>query len=291
MPALCFDPEVAVRLRSLLFVPADRPDRFAKALASGADVLIFDLEDSVIASRKEEARRIVASFIVAAGERSPKLFVRINSLDSGLTDSDLAAAANADGIVLPKSDGPVALANLDRLLGAAPTLILPIATETPAAIFTLGCYGGVTKRLCGMTWGAEDLPAAIGALTSREPDGSFTMPYQIARALMLFGAHAAGVPAIDTVFPDFRDLQGLSAYAQKAMRDGFSGMLAIHPAQIDVINHAFTPSAAAIAQARQIVAAFETRPEAGALQFEGRMIDAPHLKQARRILALAGDPD
>jgi citrate lyase subunit beta/citryl-CoA lyase len=150
----------------------------------------------------------------------------------------------------------------------------------PAAIFTLGEYAGVADRLCGLTWGAEDLPAAIGAATSREPDGSYTAPYQMVRSLLLFGAHAAGVAAIETVYPAIRDHEGLAAYAARGCRDGYTGMMAIHPAQVAVINAAFTPDAATVARARAIVAAFAAEPEAGALQLDGQMIDAPHLRQA-----------
>jgi citrate lyase subunit beta / citryl-CoA lyase len=172
-----------------------------------------------------------------------------------------------------------------KALGDTHAAILPIATETPAAIFALGSYGDVTSRLCGLTWGAEDLPAAIGAATPREADGRYTPPYEVARSLLLFGAHAAGVPAIETVYPAFRDLDGLTAYASRGRRDGFSGMMAIHPAQVEVINAAFTPSDAEIAWARRIVELFEKNPGIGALSLDGKMVDAPHLKQAKRLLA------
>lgn len=274
------------RLRSLLFVPGDRPDRMAKAAMLDADALILDLEDSVTLAAKATARAAVAAFL---GEpRRQLLFVRINPLDSGLADDDLAAIlpANPDGIVLPKAEGGASLATLDAQL-SGDMLILPIATETPAAVFALGSYGGVTKRLCGLTWGAEDLPAAIGASTSRESDGSYTAPYQLARSLTLFGAHAAGVAAIETVYPDFRDLDGLAAYAARGRRDGFTGMMAIHPSQVPVINAAFSPSADEIARAQAIVDLFAAHPGAGALSLDGKMIDAPHLKAAKAILARA----
>lgn len=274
------------RLRSLLFVPGDRPDRMEKALASGADALILDLEDAVAPDAKGAARAAIADFL--ATPRGMTRFVRINPLDSGLAEDDLAAVlpARPDGIVLPKAEGAATLAALDaRLTGDV--MILPIATETPAAMFTLGSYGGVTARLAGLTWGAEDLPAAIGAATSREADGSFAAPYQLARSLTLFGAHAAGVAAIETVYPDFRDLDGLAAYAARGRRDGFSGMMAIHPAQVSVINAAFTPSAEEIAQAQAVVDLFAAHPGAGALSLNGRMVDAPHLKAARAVLARA----
>ncbi|QNA86111.1 CoA ester lyase [Sphingomonas sp. So64.6b] len=272
------------RLRSLLFVPGDRPDRMEKALGLGADVLILDLEDSVSLSAKPQARAAVATFLRRS--RTVTLYVRVNPLDSGLIDDDLAAVlpAGPDGLLLPKAEGAASLAALDARL-SGDIAILPIATETPAAIFALGSYGGVTSRLAGLTWGAEDLPAAIGAATSREADGSYTAPYQLARSLTLFGAHAAGVPAIETVYPDFRDLDGLAAYAARARRDGFTGMMAIHPAQVPVINAAFTPSAAEVERARCVIALFEANPGAGALALDGKMVDAPHLKSAKRLLA------
>ncbi len=274
------------RLRSLLFVPGDRPDRMAKAAALDADALILDLEDSVTLAAKPAARAAIAAFL--AEPRHQLLFVRINPLDSGLAADDLAAVLGArpDGIVLPKAEGGASLAALDAHL-AGDMLILPIATETPAAVFAMGSYGGVSERLCGLTWGAEDLPAAIGASTSRESDGSYTAPYQLARSLTLFGAHAAGVAAIETVYPDFRDLDGLAAYAARGRRDGFTGMMAIHPSQVPVINAAFSPSADDIARAQAIVDLFAANPGAGALSMDGRMIDAPHLKAALALLARA----
>ena len=281
-----------MRLRSLLFVPGDRPERMEKALGLGADALILDLEDAVAASRKDEARQAIAGFL--ARPRSMALFVRINPLDSGMAEDDIAAVAAAapDGIVLPKAEGGVSVGALDALLAQAGDIrahILPIASETPSAVFGLGSFGQASGRLCGLTWGAEDLPAAIGAASAREEDGSYTAPYQVVRSLVLFGAHAAGVPAIETVFPAFRDLDGLAAYAARGARDGFAGMMAIHPTQIPVINAAFTPSDAAVAHARAVVAAFADNPGAGALSLDGKMIDAPHLKQAQHTLALAGE--
>jgi citrate lyase subunit beta / citryl-CoA lyase len=278
-----------MKLRSLLFVPGDRPDRMEKALGAGADALILDLEDSVAPTAKADARRVVADFVAANSQA--RLWVRVNPLDSPEQEKDLAAIlpARPDGIVLPKAEGGASVDELARRLterGNATAQILAIATETPAAIFALGSYGGA-RRLAGLTWGAEDLPAAIGAATSREADGSFTAPYELARSLCLFGAAAAGVMPIETVYPAFRDLDGLALYAARARRDGFTGMMAIHPDQVGVINAAFTPSAAEIAHARSVVAAFEASPGAGALALDGRMIDRPHLLQAQRILAAA----
>ncbi|WP_093313820.1 HpcH/HpaI aldolase/citrate lyase family protein [Sphingomonas jatrophae] len=281
-----------MRLRSLLFVPGDRPERMRKALTVGADALILDLEDSVALSAKEGARAAVAAFLAEAGRAVP-LFVRINPLDGGLADTDLAAVlpARPTGIVLPKAEGAASLADLNarlRARGNEDALVLPIATETPRAIFRLGDYAPGTPRLAGLTWGAEDLPAAIGALSSRQPDGSYTPPYEMVRALTLFAAAAADVAPIETVFPAIRDSEGLRAYAERGSRDGFTGMMALHPDQVPIINAAFTPSDAAIAHARAVCAAFAAAPGAGVLTLDGKMIDRPHLRQAERLLARLG---
>jgi citrate lyase subunit beta/citryl-CoA lyase len=282
-----------MRLRSLLFVPGDRPERFAKAAASGADAIILDLEDSVSLANKDAARHAIADYL--AGAREVFTLVRVNPLDGHLTAADIAAivAARPDAIMLPKAEGAPSIAQLDLILrseGAAEASlppILPIATETAAAIFTLGSYREAKDRLLGLTWGAEDLPAAIGATTSRDADGSYTAPYDVARALTLFAAHAAGVAAIDTVFPAIKDEAGLAAYAARARRDGFTGMMAIHPSQVEPINAAFTPSADEVSRAQAIVDAFAANPGVGVLQVNGKMVDAPHLKQAKHILSLA----
>lgn len=274
-----------MKFRSLLFVPGDRPERFAKAAASGADALILDLEDSVSATNKAQARVAIADWLNAV--RDIPTFVRINPLDSDMAADDLAVILDhePDGLVLPKAEGAASVEALLTMLGGRAIPILPIATETAAAVFQLGNYASVAQHLAGLTWGAEDLPAAIGAATSREADGSYTAPYQMVRALTLFGAHAAAIPAIETVFPDIKNLNALTAYAARGRRDGFTGMMAIHPAQVPIINAAFAPSEADIANARAVVAAFDANPDAGALQLDGRMIDAPHLKQAKAVLA------
>ena len=275
-----------MRLRSLLFVPGDRPDRMVKALGSGADALILDLEDSVAPGRKVEARAAVADFL--RGARPVPLLVRINPVGGPYSNDDLAMLQNArpDAIMLPKAEGAASIHALASWTGVP---ILPIATETPAAIFALASYADVRDRLLGLTWGAEDLPAAIGATSAREADGRYTAPVEMARSLALFAAHAAGVPAIETVYPDFRDLAGLVAYAARGARDGFSGMMAIHPDQVAVINQAFTPCDADLQAARAIVAAFAADPHAGVLAIDGKMVDAPHLAQARRLLERAGE--
>ena len=271
-----------MKMRSLLFVPGDRPERFARAAVSGADALILDLEDSVVPARKAAARVAIAEYL--AQDEGVKRFVRVNPLDSAFIADDLAAlrVARPDGLVLPKAQGAD---DIERLHDLLPLPILPVATETPAAIFGLGSYRQVSARLAGVTWGAEDLPAAVGASTSREADGRFTPPYELARSLTLFAAHAAGVAAIETVYPDFRDEAGLAGYAARGRRDGFTGMLAIHPVQVPIINAAFSPGEDELAHARAVVAAFAASPDAGALQLDGRMIDAPHLKAAQRLLA------
>jgi citrate lyase subunit beta/citryl-CoA lyase len=280
-----------MRLRSLLFVPGDRPERMDKALGVGADALILDLEDSVAAAKKAQARLDVGDFLKRT-DGVVLRFVRINPLTGVLADADLEAVLGArpDGLVLPKSEGAESVRDLDRRLavldmGFPP--ILPIATETPPAVFGLGEYRAVGARLAGLTWGVEDLSAAIGAVTAREPDGSFTDPYRVVRSLALFGAAAANVAPVETVFPDYRNLAGLAHYAKCGMRDGFVGMMAIHPDQVAIINEAFTPSVEALEQARAVVALFEANPGAGALSLNGSMVDAPHLKQALRLLKRA----
>ena len=275
-----------MRLRSLLFVPGDRPDRMMKALTADADALILDLEDSVTREKKGDARKAVAD--VLAWPRAVALFVRINPLSAADEDLSAILPGKPDGLVLPKAEGAVTVAALDRrltVLGDTTTPILPISTETPGALFAMGSYESAADRLCGLTWGVEDLSAAIGASTARESDGRFTAPFEMVRSLALFAAHAASVPAIETVYPALKDETGLKAYAARGRRDGFSGMLALHPAQVAIINTAFTPPPEELAWARRVVEAFTANPGAGALDLDGRMVDAPHLKLARRLLA------
>ncbi len=284
-------------MRSYLFVPADSERKLAKADDSGADALILDLEDSVAASRRAEARRLAAGFLAGPRGRSER-WVRINALGSGEAGADLPAVVRQglDGIVVPKADGAADILRLDRWLGTlefaagmAPgsVRILAIATETPAAVFRLAEYAEAGPRLVALSWGAEDLSAALGALATRDASGGWLPTFQTVRSLCLMAAAAAGVTAIDTVYTDFRDLDGLRGYADAARRDGFLGMLAIHPAQVPVINEAFTPTPDEVADARRVVAAFDAEPDAGVLDLDGRMIDRPHLLQARRVLSLA----
>ncbi len=292
-----------MKLRSLLFVPGDSARKLSKSETVPADALILDLEDSVAPENKSAARKLVGDFLSdhSAG-RHKQLWVRINPIDHPAALEDLAAIMRGrpDGIVQPKTRSPddvlllgQHLENFEKDLGFASgsTRILPVSTETPAAIFSLGEYVRCDQRLAGLTWGAEDLGAAVGALANKDRDGAWTSPFQLARNLCLFAAHAAGVAAIDTIYADFRDLEGLRATCEEARRDGFSGKLAIHPDQVAVINSAFTPSEEEIARARRIVDLFAANPRAAVLSLDGIMLDIPHLKQARNILAMAAAVD
>lgn len=268
--------------RTLLFVPGDRSERFAKALASGADAVIFDLEDSVAVERKAFARDAVAEFL-AEPVMGVKRLVRINPVDHPDAALDVAVASGADVLVLPKAEGVDTVTRLDALADRPVPPLLPIATETPWALFRLGDYRTMSERLFGLTWGAEDLPAAIGAQGSREVSGRYRPPFELARSLALFAAHAAETAAIDTVYPDLKNLEGLAAYARRAAADGFSGMLALHPAQIEPIHDAFRPGPEAVEEAHATVAALAGA--SGAVQLNGRMVDLPHLKAAQQVLS------
>lgn len=278
-------------MRSWLFVPADRPSMIAKARRAGADAVIIDLEDSVAPEAKPVARDACRAALDMERD-DVQLWVRINALTSGLAEADIAAvmAGRPDGLVLPKALGGACiqqLATLTDAVGAACPPVLAIATETASALFGLGSYGGLGNTLAGLAWGAEDLSADLGSATSRDGDGRLTGPYALARNLMLAGAVAAGVQPVDTVWTDIRDLAGLEAECLAAQRDGFTGKMAIHPAQVPVINRCFTPSAEDIAMARRIVDAFRNAPGSGVVALDGRMVDMPHLKRSERILARA----
>jgi len=289
-----------MKLRSLLFIPADSERKLARGTEVAADALILDLEDSVASTQKPAARERALRYLLDRREgRGSQLWVRINPVATPDAELDLATvlAGAPDGIIQPKTTSPADVTELGRRLdrleaklgmAAGSTRILPVATETPEAMFSLGDYAHCGQRLAALTWGAEDLSTALGAVTNREANGSWTFPYRVARALCLFAAGAAGVPAIDTVYTDFRDHQGLRASCDEARRDGFCGKLAIHPDQVDVINEAFSPSAAEIERARAVVHAFAAQPDAGTVSVDGEMLDAPHLKNARRVLAMAG---
>jgi len=285
-------------MRSLLFVPADSERKLEKALASGADALILDLEDSVSADAKPRAREIAAAFLRTNGSAAPSLFVRVNDLRSGLADADLDAvmAAAPAGIMLPKCEGPddvMALAmrlrvrEADNGLADGATRILPIITETARGVLHAHRFDRPLPRLAGLTWGAEDLAASVGANAARDETGRFTHLFDMARSLTLLAASASDTAAIDTVYPDFRDEAGFRRSCEDGERDGFTARMAIHPAQVEVINRVFTPSPAAIAAAQAVVDAFAARDDAGVVAIEGRMYDRPHLRAAERLLARA----
>jgi citrate lyase subunit beta / citryl-CoA lyase len=287
-------------MRSLLFVPADGGRKLDKAMASGADAVIVDLEDSISPEAKSAARRSAADFLKTAGTvaKRPRLLVRVNGLDTGLIDDDLDAvvASRPDAIMLPKAEGGASVILADAKLAVREAIaglpdgqigIVAIATETAASLFAMGTYRSASARLLGLTWGAEDLSADLGGEANRDATGRFLDPYRLARALCLAGAAAAQVQAYDTVMVDFRNSDALRREAQEARRDGFIGKMAIHPAQVDIINDVFTPSAEALAKARAIVAAFEAQPGKGTVAVEGVMHDRPHLVRAKRLLAQA----
>jgi citrate lyase subunit beta/citryl-CoA lyase len=284
-----------VPLRSLLFVPGDSEKKLARSERAGCDALILDLEDSVDAARKSLARGLVAEFLADHGVRPFSIWVRVNDIRGDECRKDLAAImpARPHGIVLPKSesaDDVAALGNwlveMERESGIEPgaTKILPIATETPASVFGLASYARCRARLAALTWGAEDLSVAVGGSAPVDDAGNWLPPYELVRSLCLFAAATAEVPAIDTVYTKLGDTDGLMRQARAAMRDGFVGKLAIHPSQVEILNEAFVPDAAAIAEARRVVAAFGGSP--GVVSLDGRMLDRPHLLRAQRILDL-----
>lgn len=290
-------------MRSLLFVPGDSTRKLEKGLASDADILLIDLEDSVSLANKEAARTITADFLGESRDAgSPQLYVRVNDLRSGLIDDDLDAVMGASpaGILLPKA---AASSDIDHLstklrvheaehgLPDGATRILALITETPAAVLAASTWQERHPRLTGLTWGAEDLSAEIGAERTRTESGQLTDVFRLARALTILAASATDVAALDTVFVDFRDEDGLRRECLDAARDGFTGKMAIHPAQVPVINEAFTPDGQAIARAQAIVDAFAAAGDPGVVGIEGKMYDRPHLKRAQRLLARSGSPN
>jgi citrate lyase subunit beta/citryl-CoA lyase len=287
-------------MRSLLFVPADSAKKLDKAMTSGADALIVDLEDSIALDGKARARDSAAAFLkeALASANRPFLLVRVNGLATRLTDADLDAVApvKPDAIMLPKAEGGASVIHADAKLAVREARsglpdgqikILPIATETAAALFVAGTFTGASARLIGLTWGAEDLSADLSAQANRDAQGCWLDPYRLARVLCLAGAAAAAVPAIDTVYVDFRDSDGFRRECEEACRDGFVGKMAIHPAQVPIINEVFTPSADALARARAIIDAFAANPGAGVVGIGGVMYDRPHLTRAEQLLARA----
>ena len=272
-------------MRSLLFVPADSERKIAKALESDADAVIFDLEDSVAPAQKATARSILKG--LPKRSNGPQWWVRVNPLGSEFHKDDLKLIGSAyvHGIVLPKAESGADVTQLAHRTGNIP--IHAIVTETAASLFGLLSYRDPKSPLAAMSWGAEDLSAALGASSKNDANGALSFTYRLARSLCLAGAVAAGVQPVDGVFADFRDDEGLRAEAEAGRREGFTGKLAIHPAQVAVINAAFTPSADDISHAEEIVAAFEAHPEAGVLAIGGKMVDRPHLVQAKRVLERA----
>jgi citrate lyase subunit beta/citryl-CoA lyase len=288
-------------MRSLLFVPADGGSKLDKALGAGADAVILDLEDSIAPERKELARKAALDFLKSAQSKKgrPRLLVRINGLDTGMTDADLDAvvAGKPDAILFPKAEGGASVTHLDAKLTAREAIaglpegsikILAQSVESAAGFFLAGTFRDSSQRLIGLTWGPEDLSAELGAEANRGADGTLTEPYRLARSICLFGAAAAKVPAIETIHVDFRNLEALRRDTELARRDGFSGRLAIHPAQVSVINEVFTPSPEQIAKAKAVVAAFAAQPGAGAVGIDGKMYDRPHLLRAQVLLARIG---
>jgi citrate lyase subunit beta/citryl-CoA lyase len=287
-------------MRSYLFSPGDQPKKLEKAMTSGADAVLIDLEDSISTERKAEARQIATDFLkeVHATPNRPRLFVRVNGHQTGLIDDDVASvmAGKPDGILLPKAESGACVTLLDAKLTAreaihgitdGATKIMVLATETAAAMFSAGTYKGSSPRLIGLTWGAEDLSAEIGAEANRDKDGHFLDPYRLARSICLTAAANAGVQAVDTVYVDYKNEAGFRRETEAGRRDGFTGRMAIHPAQVPIINEVFTPTEAAIAHARRVIAAFAAAGGAGTVGLDGLMYDRPHLVRAQQVMARA----
>lgn len=286
-------------MRSLLFVPGDSEKKLEKGFGSGADVVIVDLEDSVAHASKATARQVAANFIrERRSGTTSAIYIRVNDLGTGLTDDDLAALipAKPDGVMLPKANGGTDIQHLSAKLRVheaeaglpdGSTKILPIITETASGIFAAGSYKGASPRLSGLTWGAEDLSAEIGARSARDAQGRYTDVFRLARATTILAASAAEVAAIDTVFVNFRDSEALRAECAEAERDGFTGKMAIHPDQVAIINAAFTPTPEAVARSQELVDAFTAAGNPGVVGIGGKMYDRPHLRLAERLLARA----
>ena len=286
-------------IRSYLFVPGDSERKLAKSLTGPADALILDLEDAVAPSNKDAGREMTAQFVRARSEVRSKLWVRVNAFATGLTELDLNAIAPAQpaGVVLPKCDGIEDVERTDMLLSrleakhglpARSIRLMGIVTETTSAVLNLASLRKGHQRLASMMWGGEDLATDLGASGNRRPDGVFMDPFRVARSLCLMAAKAAGVDAIDTVYTDIRNVEGLEQETIAGRAMGFDAKAAIHPDQVPVINKVFTPSDDEIAHARKIVAAFEANPGAGVVRLDDRMVDQPHLKHARKLLGISG---
>ncbi len=284
--------------RSWLFAPGDSEKKMTKAMEGSADVVLIDLEDAVATENKPLARQMVHDFVKANPAQRHRLWVRINPFDGPYTLGDLAAVmpAHPGGIMLPKVYGRADVERLNHYLSAlevangieeGSTPVIVLITETAEAMFHTGDYKGA-PRVVALTWGAEDLADSIGASSNRNADGSYSFTYELARSMTVLGAATAGVTAIETISADFKDLEALRLRAEKVRRDGFRGMMAIHPAQVDVINAAFTPTAEEIAEAEEVVAVFAANPGVGAIGWKGGMLDRPYLARAERLLRQAG---
>ena len=284
-------------MRSMLFVPGDRPERFAKAVASGADAVILDLEDAVAPAQRPQAREAIAAFLATELRQAP-LWVRINPVQSGEALADLAAvvAGRPDGIILPKARGGADVLQLDhwlqaleaaRGLAAGGIRVMPMVTETAMALLHMASFVPSPARVQALTWGAEDLATELGAGGNRDANGEYESPYRLASSLCLYAAAAAGVAAIDTVDTEIRDLEAVERRARASRRAGYVGKLAIHPTQIAALHAAFTPSEAEVVQAERVLAAFAQSPATGAFMVDGKLVDRPHLLQAERVLAAA----
>jgi citrate lyase subunit beta/citryl-CoA lyase len=288
-------------LRSLLFIPGDSEKKLSKAEGLGADALILDLEDSVVSANKQPARELVTNFLRdrPRSQRRCELWVRINSLATDLALADIVAVVHGqpDGIMLPKAEGPGDVQKLSHYLDVLESAssipsgligILPVATETARAPFSLGDYADARlARLRGLTWGAEDLSTAVGASTNLDSSGGWAFTYRMVRSLTLLAARSANVEAIETLYADFHDERGLRASCRAARAEGFTGRIAIHPAQVAAINDSFSPSAEEVAHAGRVIAAFAASPGAGTVGLDGKMLDIPHLKQAQAVVAQA----
>lgn len=286
-----------VTARSWLFAPGDSERKMEKAVGGPADVVIFDLEDAVAEAEKPKARGRISDFLAGQPADHSRLWIRINPLQGPHALADLAAVIRGrpGGIMLPKARGRADVECLDHYLSAlevaagierGATQVIALVTETAESMFTTGSYVGA-PRLVALTWGAEDLADAVGAIDNRNADGSYAFTYEMARSFCLLGAAAAGVAAVETIHGDFRDEAGLRRRAQQARRGGFRGMLAIHPAQVEVINEAFTPSAEELKEAQEVVDLFAANPAAGAVGHKGAMLDRPHLARAQALIRLA----
>jgi len=284
-------------MRSMLFVPGDRPERFAKAAASGADAVILDLEDAVVPEKRPQARLEIAAYLASA-ERNVPLWVRINPVDTDDALADLAAVIDArpDGVVLPKARDGADVHRASHWLEAHEARcgfaigsvgLIPLITESAGALLNAASFAVLPARVAGLTWGAEDLAADIGAFGNKSPDGEYELTYALARSMCLLAAAAAGVPAIDTVDTEFKDVAAIERRARASRRQGFAGKLAIHPGQLAPIHAAFSPSDDEVRWAERVLAAFRAAPGTGAVAFEGGMLDKPHIRQAERVLAAA----